>query len=96
VNFFRLSFRERLELVIHELGAKFGVAATNGIIIDLKLAQGDLAEMIGCSRPVIGKLFGELLSTGALELTKSGKILLREDFSRRQNGGSSIDAGQRA
>jgi CRP-like cAMP-binding protein len=82
VNFLRLSFRERFELVLHGLSSKFGLAVNNGIIIDLKLGQGDFAEIIGSSRPVVGKLFAEMFNSGEIELTKTGKILLREPFAR--------------
>jgi CRP/FNR family cyclic AMP-dependent transcriptional regulator len=78
INFFRMSFRERLALVLHELGLKFGKPTHNGILVSLKLGHDDFAEMIGCSRPVIGKVLSEMISAGAIELPDHGGILLRE------------------
>ena len=76
-----LSFRERLIVMLRELSAKFGVPANDGIIIDLKLVHGDLAEMVGCSRPIIGRLLAEMQSAGVIEITRTGKILFRQSFS---------------
>jgi hypothetical protein len=80
VNFFGTSFSGRFELALRWLAEKFGVKASNGVIIDLKLSQGDFAQIIGCSRPVVHKLFSQMLSVAAIELTQTGKILVREHF----------------
>ena len=78
VDFFRLRFRERFALLLHELGLKFGKPTDDGILVPFKLGHDDFAEMIGCSRPVIGKLLAQMISTGAIELSDRGGILLRE------------------
>jgi CRP/FNR family transcriptional regulator, cyclic AMP receptor protein len=80
VNFFRASLSRRFERVLPWLAAKFGQETNDGIVIDLRLSLGDLAELIGCSRPVVRKLFTQMISAGSIELTQAGKILLHERF----------------
>jgi CRP-like cAMP-binding protein len=50
----------RLSAVLLELARKFGCADSRGTLIDLKLAQKDLAMMIGCSRQQLHALMEEL------------------------------------
>jgi CRP-like cAMP-binding protein len=59
-TFLGMSFRERLEIVLNELGAKFGVRDTRGILLMPELAHADLAEMIGSSRPMVSRLIAEM------------------------------------
>ena len=78
LNFLRLSFRDRIELVLRELGAKFGVTNDRGIMIDLNLRHSELSEMVGCSRQLVGKLLGQLASGGAIETAQDGRLILME------------------
>ncbi len=59
-TFLGMSFRERLELVLKELGAKFGVGDTRGTLLMPELAHSDLADMIGSSRPMVSRLIAEM------------------------------------
>jgi CRP/FNR family transcriptional regulator, cyclic AMP receptor protein len=77
MHFFGLSAGERLVLMLHELGEKFGVPAPDGVLIDIRLTHDDFAELIGCSRPVIGKIFNEITSAGRIQFGNRGGILLR-------------------
>lgn len=65
-NFLSMSFRERLEAVLGQLGAKFGVRDTRGVLLTFDLAHSDLAEMIGGSRPMVSRLIAEMTSDGLL------------------------------
>jgi len=56
-----MSFRERLELVLAQLGRKFGAPDDDGIALTFEPAHGDLAEMIGCSRPMVSRLMQDLI-----------------------------------
>jgi hypothetical protein len=77
-SFLGLSFRDRLELVMRELGTKFGIQDKEGILLGLDPAHADLAEMIGSSRPMVSRLMSELISEG--EIGRPGKryILLND------------------
>jgi len=70
-SFLGLSFRDRLELILRELGAKFGIADKEGIMLALDPAHNDLAEMIGSSRPMVSRLMSELIGEG--EVGRRGK-----------------------
>jgi hypothetical protein len=59
-------FRERLEAVLMELGAKFGVRDTRGVLLMPELAHADLADMIGSSRPMVSRLIAEMTEEGLL------------------------------
>ena len=70
-SFLGLSFRDRLELVMRELGTKFGIQDKEGILLGIDPAHADLAEMIGSSRPMVSRLMSELISEG--EIGRRGK-----------------------
>lgn len=72
-----LSFRERLEIVLAELGRKLGVPDKDGILIAFELTHSDLAEMIGSSRPVVGRLTSEMIEDGAIARRDRKYILAR-------------------
>ena len=76
-TFLGLSFRERLEVVLKELGAKFGVRDTRGILVVPELAHSDLADMIGSSRPMVSRLITEMTEEGLLLRQGRQFILLK-------------------
>ena len=86
-SFLGMSFRERLELMLAQLGRKFGAPDDDGIALTFEPAHGDLAEMIGCSRPMVSRLMTDLIKQG--EIARRGRlyILLR--------GGTIADAVSR-
>jgi hypothetical protein len=61
-----MPFRERLEVVLHELGSKFGVRDTRGILLMPELSHADLADMIGSSRPMVSRLIADMTDEGRL------------------------------
>ena len=72
-----MSFRERLEVVLRELGARFGVRDTRGVLLMPELAHADLADMIGSSRPMVSLLISEMTEEGLLLRQGKQFILLR-------------------
>jgi len=76
-SFLGMSFRERLEFMLAELGRKFGAPDDEGIALTFEPAHGDLAEMVGCSRPMVSRLMTDLVKQG--EIARRGRlyILLR-------------------
>jgi CRP-like cAMP-binding protein len=75
----------RLEIVLAELAAKFGVDESRGTLLIPEFVHGDFAEMIGCSRPMVSRLIGEMISTG--RLAKSGKhYIVRHDSAEMIDG----------
>lgn len=76
-TFLGLSYRERVEIVMAELGRKFGVPDKDGVLIAFEPTHSDLAEMIGSSRPVIGRVMAELLEDGEIARRDRKYLLLR-------------------
>ena len=69
-----MSFRERLELVLGDLGRKFGAPDDDGIALTFEPAHGDLAEMIGSSRPMVSRLIADLIKQG--EISRRGRLYI--------------------
>lgn len=61
-----MSLRKRLEIVLDELATRFGVPDSRGTLLLPELAQEELAEMIGSSRPMVSKLLTEMTEQGLL------------------------------
>lgn len=80
-----LPLADRLKVVLSDLGTRAGVTDSEGVILIPELNHEDLAEMIGCSRPMVSRLIADLTDTGML--TRRGKqyVLLKKwDFSNGQ------------
>jgi CRP/FNR family transcriptional regulator, cyclic AMP receptor protein len=65
-TFLGMSLRKRLEIVLGELAERFGVPDSRGTLLLPELAQEELAEMIGSSRPMVSKLLAEMTERGVL------------------------------
>jgi len=73
-----LPFAERLELVLSELAQRAGVKDARGTILIPELAHEDLAEMIGCSRPMVSRLLAEMAENGLLVRRGKQYLLLNK------------------
>jgi CRP-like cAMP-binding protein len=77
VQFLGNNYADRLEIVLADLAAKFGVSESRGTLLIPEFGHGDFAEMIGCSRPMVSRLISEMIAAGSL--AKSGKrYIIRE------------------
>jgi CRP/FNR family cyclic AMP-dependent transcriptional regulator len=72
-----MSLRERLQVVLADLGARFGVHDARGVLLTPELAQEELAEMIGSSRPMVSKLLSEMAQRSMVACQGRRYILLR-------------------
>ena len=68
-NFVGLSVRERLAGALLELGTKFGVEDSRGLLLTLKVTHADLAELVGASRQ---------RTTEQLNEFENDKVILRD------------------
>ena len=71
-----LSYRERLEAMLAEVGARFGVRDARGTMLTLELGHDDWAEMIGSSRPMVSRLIAEMVQNRVLAREGKHYILL--------------------
>jgi CRP/FNR family transcriptional regulator, cyclic AMP receptor protein len=76
-TFLGLSYRERIEMVMAELGRKFGIPDREGVLLTFEPTHSDLAEMIGSSRPVVGRVIADLIEDGEIGRRDRKYILLR-------------------
>jgi len=77
-TFLSMSFKERLELELKELGEKFGVRDSRGILIMLELSHSDFADMIGSSRPMVRRGKQLILLESSTEYIADGSGQLKE------------------
>jgi len=73
-----LPFSQRLEVVLNDLARRFGIKDARGTILIPDLAHEDLAEMIGCSRPMVSRLIAEMADSGLLTRTGKQYLLLNK------------------
>jgi CRP-like cAMP-binding protein len=66
IKMFHMSPRERLVIALIEIGSKFGVRDSRGLILNLPMTQKDLADLLGASRQKINEYWGELVRLGAV------------------------------
>jgi CRP/FNR family transcriptional regulator, nitrogen oxide reductase regulator len=66
IKMFHMSPRERLVIALIEIGTKFGVRDSRGLILNLPMTQRDLADLLGASRQKINEYWGELVRIGAV------------------------------
>jgi CRP/FNR family transcriptional regulator, cyclic AMP receptor protein len=77
-----LPFWDRLTIVLSDLGKRAGVRDSEGIILIPEVFHEDLAEMIGCSRPMVSRLIAQMVESGLLARRGKQYVLLKKwDFS---------------
>ncbi|MGH7948907.1 MAG: Crp/Fnr family transcriptional regulator, partial [Candidatus Binataceae bacterium] len=91
-NFLGMSLRKRLEMVFAELANRFGVPDARGILLTPELAQEELAEMIGSSRPMVSKLLTEMSRPGLL-IREGKRHILLGTWKTEQKGGATTGNG---
>jgi len=76
-----LPFWDRLTIVMSDLAKRAGVRDSEGIILIPEIGHEDLAEMIGCSRPMVSRLIAEMVESGLLARRGKQYVLLKKwDF----------------
>ena len=68
-------------VLLSDLGTRAGVQDSEGTILIPELGHEDLAEMIGCSRPMVSRLIAEMIESGLLSRRGKQYVLLKKwDF----------------
>lgn len=83
-----LPLEDRLTIVMSDLAKRAGVRDSDGIILIPELGHEDLAEMIGCSRPMVGRLIAAMIESGLLAKRGKHYILLKKWDYSKHNGNS--------
>ena len=71
-----LPFWDRLTIVLSDLAKRAGVQDSEGIILMPEVFHEDLAEMIGCSRPMVSRLMAQMIESGLLARRARQYVLL--------------------
>ena len=74
----KLPLWDRLTLAMTELARRAGVKDSEGIILIPEIGHEDLAEMIGCSRPMVSRLIAEMVDSGLLARRGKKYVLLKK------------------
>jgi CRP/FNR family transcriptional regulator, cyclic AMP receptor protein len=72
---------DRLTIVMSDLAKRAGVRDSEGTMLIPEIYHDDLAEMIGCSRPMITRLITQMVESGLLARRGKQYVLLKKwDF----------------
>ncbi len=72
---------DRLTVVMSDLATRASVRDSEGTILIPELGHEDLAEMIGCSRPLVSRMLAEMVESGLIARRGKQYILLKKwDF----------------
>jgi CRP/FNR family transcriptional regulator, cyclic AMP receptor protein len=73
-----LPLSDRLTIVMSDLAKRAGVRDSEGIVLIPEIIHDDLAEMIGCSRPMISKLIAQMVEAKLLARRGRQYVLLNK------------------
>src|SRR6266481_3600394 len=73
-----LPFWDRLTIVLSDLAKRAGVRDSQGIILIPEVFHEDLAEMIGCSRPMVSRLIAQMIESRLLARRAKQYVLLNK------------------
>jgi CRP-like cAMP-binding protein len=76
---FFLDMPGRLAKQLLELADRQGVETDEGLMIDMRLTQHDLASAIGATRESVNRLLGHLQDEGLISISKQHIHILRKD-----------------
>jgi CRP/FNR family cyclic AMP-dependent transcriptional regulator len=87
-----LPFWDRLTIVMSDLAKRAGVRDSEGIILIPEIGHEDLAEMIGCSRPMVSRLIAQMVESGLIARRGKQYVLLKKwDFTdNRRNSQKAV------
>jgi hypothetical protein len=66
LGYLTMNVRQRLVSVIGQIAERFGSDGPQGCRIGLRLSHGDLASLIGASRPIVTRHVQDLIQAGVL------------------------------
>ena len=92
-----LPLYDRLMIVMSDLAKRLGVRDSEGIVLIPEIFHDDLAEMIGCSRPMISRLIAQMVESGLLARRGKQYVLLKKwDFEKSSRTPERIRNAQKA
>ena len=89
-----LPFWDRLTMVMSDLAKRAGVRDAEGIILIPEIRHEDLAEMIGCSRPMVSRLIAMMVESGLLA-RRGNQYVLSKKWDLNDNGRNARQSARR-
>ena len=71
----------RIRLVLHELGEKFGVRDSRGVIISYGITHQNIARLSATSRETVSRFISKTAKADEIETLANKRILLKSSFS---------------
>lgn len=78
--------RARLAGAILDLGRKYGKRTPKGILLDLPISRGELADLVGIALATASRLFHELKGAGVIRTRGRTILILRSEQFEEDNG----------
>ncbi len=66
---------QRLARKLLDLGQRFGISTARGTLIQARLTQQELAEMIGTTRETLAHTLGDFRRSGLLEASRHNVVI---------------------
>jgi len=85
--------RARLAGAILGLGRKYGKPTPRGVLLDLPISRGELADLVGIALATASRLFHELRKAGVIR-TKGRRILIMRSRQLAEENGEILDENQ--
>jgi CRP-like cAMP-binding protein len=82
--------RERLAGAILDLGRRYGKRTSKGILLDLPISRGELADLVGIALATASRFFHELKGAGVIR-SRGRKILIVRTERLRKDSGQTLD-----
>jgi CRP/FNR family cyclic AMP-dependent transcriptional regulator len=83
-----LPFWDRLTIVLGDLARRAGVQDSEGVVLIPEIFHEDLAEMIGCSRPMVSRLIDQMVKSELLARRGKQYVLLKKwDYNNHGRNG---------
>jgi CRP/FNR family transcriptional regulator len=73
----------RIRFALQELGEKFGIRDSRGVIIDLGVTHQNIADLSTTSRETVTRFFSMAAKADEIEVLANKKILLKNSFSKK-------------
>lgn len=63
----RKTAQERVARLLMQMAGRIGIASDNGVLIELPMSRGDIADSLGLTIETVSRQFGELRDAGLIE-----------------------------
>lgn len=66
----------RVAIALFTLAEKYGVKSREGVKINIRLTQNELADLVGSAREIVARVIGTLRRNGSIQIHENGIIII--------------------